>query len=93
MRQLTVETENQVHRWIDPECEPGYVLACSDIGEKPFREPGVTWTRDAAEILGRIRPALHPERRPDDTDESYRWEGSELEMITENMPGDISINP
>jgi len=93
VRQLTVETENQVHRWIDPECEPGYVLACSDIGEKPFREPGVTWTRDAAEILGRIRPALHPERRPDDTDESYRWEGSELEMITENMPGDISINP
>jgi len=94
VKQLTVETSTAFYRWIDPSCHPGYILACRDLGEKPWAEPGLTWIEDADTILAMIAPALHPERRPSDTDESYRWESSEITMdVQRDDTGDVWINP
>jgi len=95
VRQLTVQLPDlKVYRWMAPDAHAGYVLACRDLGEAPYNEPGLTWISDADEIIKLITQALHPERRPDDSDESYRWEGSELEMdVVRNDTGDVKINP
>jgi len=94
VKQLTVETDSGFYRWIDLSCHPGYMLACKDLGEKPWAEPGLIWIHDAAAIISMIAPALHPERRPSDTDESYRWEAGEIEMDSVQITdGDIRINP
>jgi hypothetical protein len=92
VKQLTVETAQGAWRWMSPECHAGYILACADLGEQPWHEPGLTWISDAAEILGIIAAALHPERRPDDADESYRWAPSETEMEVQR-DGDVSVKP
>jgi len=48
VKQLTVETDSGFYRWIDLSCHPGYMLACKDLGEKPWAEPGLIWIHDAA---------------------------------------------
>ena len=94
VRQVTIETATGAWRWMDPSCHAGYVLACADLGEQPWQEPGLTWISDSLEILGMIAAALHPERRPDDADESYRWEGGDLQGDTDqDQQGDVQINP
>jgi hypothetical protein len=94
VKQVTVETEQAAWRWMSADCHAGYVLACADLGADPWREPGITWINHAAEMLSKIAPALHPERRPDDRDESYRWEAGELPGNTvRNSTGDVDINP
>lgn len=94
VRQVTIETAAGAWRWMDPKCHAGYILACADLGEQPWREPGLTWISDGSEILSMIAAALHPERRPNEADESYRWEGSELQGETDrDQQGDIQINP
>ena len=95
VRQLTVQMPDlKVHRWMATDTHAGYVLACRDLGETPYKEPGINWIEDAADIIKLITVALHPDRRPDDADESYRWEGSELDMdVVHNDIGDVKINP
>jgi hypothetical protein len=95
VRQLTVQMPNMlVYRWMTPDAHAGYVLACKDLGETPYKEQGLNWMDDAADIIKLIAIALHPERRPDDADESYRWEGSELEMdVSRDHMGDVNVNP
>lgn len=79
VRQLTVETGDRAWRWMHPTAHAGYVLACRDLGEQPWAEPGIEWINDPAVMIEKIAAALHPERRPDDADESYRWEGGDLD--------------
>ena len=94
VKQLTVETGAGFYRWIAPDCHPGYILACTDLGEKPWAEPGLNWIEDADTIVAMIAPALHPERRPSDTDESYRWDSGDIDMDVEHEEtGDIAVNP
>ena len=94
VKQLTVETSNGFYRWIDHSCHAGYLLACRDLGEQPWAEPGLTWISDADSILAMIASALHPERRPSDTDESYRWDSGDIDMDVEHEEtGDIAVNP
>jgi hypothetical protein len=95
VRQITVQMPNlTVYRWMAADAHAGYVLACRDLGETPYREAGLIWIDDAAVIIKMIEAALHPERRPDDADESYRWEGNQLEMdvVHDNM-GNVNVNP
>ena len=94
VRQVTIETATGAWRWMDAECHAGYVLACADLGEKPWAEPGLNWIEDADTIVAMIAPALHPERRPSDTDESYRWDSGDIDMDVEHEEtGDIAVNP
>jgi len=95
VRQLTVQMPNlMVYRWMAPAAHAGYVLACKDLGETPYKEQGINWIETDADIIKLIAIALHPERRPDDTDESYRWEGSDLYMDTVlDSVGDVNVNP
>jgi hypothetical protein len=94
VKQLTVETGTGFYRWMDPSCHPGYILACADLGEKPWAEPGLTWIEDAETIVAMIAPALHPERRPSDTDESYRWDSGDIRMdIEREETGEVRVNP
>ena len=95
VRQLTIQQQDlTVHRWMAPDAHAGYVLACRDLGETPYQEQGINWVESEAAILSMITSSLHPERRPDDTDESYRWEGSDLDMDTvRDSVGDVNVNP
>ena len=95
VRQITVVLDDaKSWRWMDPACHAGYILACADAGVEPWAEPDIVWLHDPQQILPLIRPALHPERRPSDADESYRWiqDGEGFEERDE-QPGDVSINP
>jgi hypothetical protein len=95
VRQLTVQMPDlKVHRWMATDTHAGYVLACRDLGETPYKEPGINWIEDAADIIKLITVALHPERRPDDADESYRWEGHDIDgSVARDNIGDVKINP
>ena len=95
VKQITTESENGVHRWLSPNCHAGYVLACADIGEQPWQEPGMVWVQDPNEILRMIPASLHPERKPDDNDQSYRWETGDVPMQVEREDpmGDVIVNP
>lgn len=95
VRQLTVQMPDlKVHRWMATDTHAGYVLACRDLGKTPYKEPGINWIEDAADIIKLITVALHPERRPDDADESYRWEGHDIDgSVARDNIGDVKINP
>lgn len=96
VRMLTVErgiTEPAL-RWMAPRVHDAYMDSCAQTGQEPWQEPGITWLTDPADILSEILPALHPERRPDDNDNSYLYESNDMQMITEveEPTSDIRIN-
>ena len=96
VRQLTVVLdETRSWRWMDPACHAGYIMACADAAVEPWGEPDIVWLQDAGEMLNLVRPAIKPERRPDDADESYRWvtEGEGFEERESGDDGVVTINP